>query len=122
MRFLLNLVACCGTDQYRSSTTLTSKGNDGDKNLVVSLVRKKKLFGSGKMGGKSWRQPVQWRPSLCTIFEEDVVKAERIQLHVKPGKGMKNIKMSTSNFTPSEYKNEFVIKDSWNMMSTPFWL
>ncbi|KVH74768.1 hypothetical protein Ccrd_025564 [Cynara cardunculus var. scolymus] len=109
MRFLITLVACCGIDQYQSSVALNSKRNDDDKSLVVGLVRENKLLGGGKMGRNSWRQPVQWRPSLCTISEEDVIKAERIQLYVKPGnKGMKNVKLSTSSYTPYGYRNEFV--------------
>nr|XP_043618584.1 uncharacterized protein LOC122590445 [Erigeron canadensis] len=124
--WLTTLVACCGANECdsvsRSSVTLTSfisKNNNDHKNLLVGLVHKDKVDGIGKKGRKSVRQPIQWRPSLFTIFENDVVMFERIQLYVKPcNKGRKSTRMLTPNFTSSGYnKNEFVLRDSWNMVS-----
>lgn len=112
MKFLSTFVACCGAIEHESSAILTpfvSKNND-DKNLVDGLIHEKKLGGGGKVtSGKSARQPVQWRPSLCTISEEEVVMVERIQLCVKPNNKLKKkTTISTTNYAPSGYKNEFV--------------
>ncbi|CAH1448366.1 unnamed protein product [Lactuca virosa] len=96
MKFLLTLFSCCGIDESRSSSVFKEKNN---KSHNVSLVREKK-FGGGKTVGKNGH----WRPSLCTIYEEDVVKTKRIQVYVP------------SN-APSGYKHEFVLQGSWDMFS-----
>ena len=107
MKFLLTLVACCGTNEHASSTSYVSS-EDEAKNLVVGVVREKKLTRSGKIVGKNGRQPIHWRPSLCTISEEDVIMAERIQLYVKPSNNdRKNVTVSATNSKPFAYKNEF---------------
>ncbi|PWA79269.1 hypothetical protein CTI12_AA206990 [Artemisia annua] len=99
MKFLLTLVACCGTNV---------SSEDEAKNLDVGVVREKKLTRSGKICGKNGRQPIHWRPSLCTISEEDVIMAERIQLYVKPSNNdRKNVTMPATNNKPFVYKNEF---------------
>nr|GEW67046.1 hypothetical protein [Tanacetum cinerariifolium] len=91
---------------------------DDAKNLVVGVAREKKLTRSAKICGKNGRQPVHWRPSLCTISEEEVVMAERIQLYVKPSnKDGKNVTVYAANKKPFEYKNEFRLRDSWDAFS-----
>lgn len=98
MKFLLTLFSCCGIYESRSSSVFKEKNN---KSHNVSLVREKKLGGGrgggngGGKGGKTVGKNGHWRPSLCTIYEEDVVKTKRIQVYVP------------SN-APSGYKHEFV--------------
>ncbi|KAI3710391.1 hypothetical protein L2E82_40171 [Cichorium intybus] len=109
MRFLSTLVACCSVDECESSATLAKEKSD--QSFSIGVVREKKLAGGGKTGGKNGRPSVQWRPSLCTIYEkdvrnttEDVVKTKRIRVHV-------------SNRTASGYKQDFVLRGSWDMIS-----
>ncbi|KAD3069323.1 hypothetical protein E3N88_37203 [Mikania micrantha] len=79
MSLLSTLVACCGSSNGSSSVS-----KKDTKTLVVGLVRENKIGRSGRIDGKSGRQAVQWRPALCTISEDDVIKAEMIQVFVMP--------------------------------------
>ncbi|KAI3800323.1 hypothetical protein L1987_28412 [Smallanthus sonchifolius] len=120
MTLLSTLVACCGTNEYDGGSSGTPTSNKDSKTLIVGLVHENKVGGGGKIGGRRGRQAVQWRPSLCTISEEDVIKAEMIQLYVMPcnNKGKKNTRiMSRHDFKPFGYKKEFVLRDSWDMIS-----
>ncbi|GJS74008.1 hypothetical protein Tco_0706849 [Tanacetum coccineum] len=49
MKFLLTLVACWGTDEHASLTSYVSNMDEA-KNLVVGVVREKKLTRSGYSG------------------------------------------------------------------------
>ncbi|KAL8192533.1 hypothetical protein R6Q57_027718 [Mikania cordata] len=102
MSLLSTLVACCGSSNGSSSVS-----KKDTKTLVVGLVRENKIGRSGRIDGRSGRQAVQWRPTLCTISEEDVIKAEMIQVFVMPCKKNTGV-MSRHNFKPSRYKKEFV--------------
>ncbi|GKD46116.1 hypothetical protein Tco_1270761 [Tanacetum coccineum] len=90
MKFLLTLVACWGTDEHASLTSYVSNMDEA-KNLVVGVVREKKLTRS------------------------EVIMAERIQLYVKPSnKDGKNVTASATNNKPFGYENEFKLRDSWD--------
>ncbi|KAK9056363.1 hypothetical protein SSX86_027453 [Deinandra increscens subsp. villosa] len=107
MSLLSTLVACCGANDCGSSTAK----KDRKSTLIVVGGH------GGDIGKKSGRQAVQWRPSLCTISEEDVIKTELIQPYeVLCNKGKKNRRMRWRHeFKPKEY----VLRDSWDMVS-PF--
>ncbi|KAF5804203.1 hypothetical protein HanXRQr2_Chr05g0194401 [Helianthus annuus] len=118
MSLLSTLVACCGSSTTPTPTPTSSVSRTDSSTLIVGLVRENRVGGSDTMGRRSGRQAVQWRPSLCTISEEDVIKTEMIQLYVMPcNKGKKSTRMSRHNFKPYEHKKEFVLRDSWNMVS-----
>ncbi|KAI3710389.1 hypothetical protein L2E82_40169 [Cichorium intybus] len=106
MRLRLSLVACFGVDECRSPATVASSVSNekSGKSLNHGFVHEKKVVGGGKKCRKDGRPPVQWRPSLCTIYEEAVVKTKRIQVYVP-------------KFTPTQYKQEFVLRGSWDMVS-----
>ncbi|KAL4563123.1 hypothetical protein LXL04_027156 [Taraxacum kok-saghyz] len=103
MRFLLTLFACCAIDEPGSK----------ERDNKLGLLRERKLGGGGCCGGggggggetdrKNGRLSVQWRPSLYTIYEDDVVKTKRIQVYVR-------------NSAPSGYRNELVLQGSWDMV------
>ncbi|KAI7736285.1 hypothetical protein M8C21_026981 [Ambrosia artemisiifolia] len=117
MSLLSSLIAWCGSSTIPTPTSSVSR--KGSSTLIVGLVRENKVGGVGMMGRRSGRQAVQWRPSLCTISEEDVIKTEVIQLYVMPcnNNNKKNTRMPRHNSKPSEYKKDFVLRNSWNMVS-----
>lgn len=101
MSLLSNVVACCGS----ASSLRRNDSNESPDLINVGLVREKK-----DVGCRSRRQVVQWRPSLCTISEEEEVDEDVIktEMYVIMSASNKNRKINY-NFNTSGYNKESAV-------------
>ncbi|KAM7525185.1 hypothetical protein LguiA_015087 [Lonicera macranthoides] len=82
MKFLIKLVSCCGPIG-RSLVGPSAKKAGSFMQLSYSGG---KCNRGGKLSGRNAKPPAQWRPSLCTISEDDdVIKVGKEKDRIRPG-------------------------------------
>ncbi|KAL5736131.1 hypothetical protein ACOSP7_030601 [Xanthoceras sorbifolium] len=77
MKFLLELVSCCGCGCQESGGGVETKvppepRTEETRSLVASVRRSYRRKGRGRSGGVA-SGSAEWKPSLCVISEENVV-------------------------------------------------
>ncbi|KAA8519941.1 hypothetical protein F0562_014149 [Nyssa sinensis] len=74
--------------------------------LMTTSGDRNKHYRRGKLAGRSLVPAAHWRPSLCTISEDDVVKIEISQGFAKPHNKVTENFGSKANFQFSRHRSE----------------